>query len=501
MTAETLDRLSAQRRFPAWLRSRRFLGAVFAIGGVQLMATMDGPIVVFGLSTIQNELGLSDAGRNMVVTAYLLTFGGLVLLGGQLGDILGRKRAFLLGVALFTAASVLCGLAWDGGVLVMARLLHGAAAAIVAPTSIALVAGTFPKGPVRNAAAAVFGAMAAIGAVLGIVVGGMLCEISWRLAFLLNVPIGLVVLYLAYAMLGEGRRLRVKPDIGGGVLATVVGGAAVFGLSAGPEQGWTSTATIVSVLLVLLALWAFVAVERAAENPIVPMTLFEDRNRLATFAAMFLARGSGFALTVLVVLYVQNVLGYSPLRAGVSFIPFAVAMAVGTGVSARLVMRYAPRTIVIAGAVLVLAATLYGSTIHRDTSYFPGLLLPMSVGAFGLGIVNVPLGLSLIAGVDEDRIGAISSVAVMVQSLGGPVVLTAIQIVMSLDIPPSGDMPLPGSGDMRLDLLNDSYTSGMAWLGAVIVALAGVAVFIQYSAAQVAHAQRAKKAVEEAEFV
>lgn len=503
MTAEAIYPPLSEPRLPIW-RSRRFLGAVCAIGGVQLMATMDGPIVVFALSTIQRELGLSDAGRNMVITAYLLTFGGLVLLGGQLGDILGRKRTFLLGVGLFTAASVLCGVAWDGGVLVMARLLHGAAAAIVAPTSIALVASTFPKGPARNAAAAAFGAMAAIGAVLGIVVGGMLCEFSWRLAFLINVPIGLVVVYLAHAMLTESRPRRVKPDIAGGVLATVVGSAAVFGLSAGSEQGWYSAAPLGCGIVVLLALLAFIAVERAAENPIVPLALFVDRSRLATFGAMFLSRGVGFTLTVLVVLYVQNLMGYSPLSAGIAFVPFTIAMAVGTVLSSRWVVRFAPRTIVIAGMVLVLGATLYGSTIHRDMAYFPGLMLPMAVGAFGLGMTNVPLGLSLIAGVGEDRIGATSSVAVMVQSLGGPLVLAVIQAVMCTRPVPSAGVPspavLPEHSAARLDLLDASYTLGLLWLGAIVVATGVVALFIGYTAQQVAHAQRARKAVEDAEF-
>ena len=199
------------RYFPTWLPSRQFIAPVVAIGGIQLMAAMDGPVVVFALPKIQNELGLSDAGRSWVITAYALTFGGLILLGGRLGDTIGRKRTFIVGVALFTVASAMCGIAWDGGALVLARLLHGVAAAIVAPTCMALVATTFPKGPTRNAATAVFGAMGAIGAVLGLVVGGALTGVSWRLAFLVNVPIGLLVIYLARTMLPETQKERTKP--------------------------------------------------------------------------------------------------------------------------------------------------------------------------------------------------------------------------------------------------------------------------------------------------
>src|ERR1700758_4986215 len=179
------------RYFATWL-SRRFIAALIAIGGAQLMVMMDGTIVVVALPKVQNELGLSDAGRSWVITAYVLTFGGLMLLGGRLGDTIGRKRAFVVGVAMFTVVSAMCGIAWDEGSLVVARLLQGVAAAIVGPTSVALVATTFPRGPARNAAIAVLGVIGAAGAVTALVVGGALTEVSWRLLFLVNVPIGLL---------------------------------------------------------------------------------------------------------------------------------------------------------------------------------------------------------------------------------------------------------------------------------------------------------------------
>src|ERR1700756_2432353 len=166
---------------PAWLPSRRFIAAVVAIGGMQLLATMDSTVAIVALPKIQNELNLTDAGRSWVITAYVLTFGGLMLLGGRLGDTIGRKRTFTVGVALFTIASALCGIAWDDPTLVTARLLQGVGAAIATPTGLALIATTFAKGPARNAATAVFGAMAGVGSVMGLVVGGALTELSWRL--------------------------------------------------------------------------------------------------------------------------------------------------------------------------------------------------------------------------------------------------------------------------------------------------------------------------------
>lgn len=344
------------------LWSRQFVAVIVAIGGMQLMVAMDGPVAVFALPKIQNEMGLSDAARSWVITAYMLTFGGLMLLGGRLGDTIGRKRAFLVGVALFTFASGLCGIAWAGGTLIAARLLHGAAAAIIAPTNLALIATTFPRGSARNAATAVFGAMTGLGGVLGLVVGGALTDVSWRLAFLVNVPIGLAVIYLVLITRQETQTERIKLDVTGAVLATVTGTAAVFGISMGPEAGWRSPITIGSGVVALAAFVAFVVVERTAENPIVPFNLFLDRNRLAAFAAMFLAGGVFFTLTVLVGLYVQTMMGYSPLRAGVAFIPFGLAMAIGVGVASKLVTWFPPRVVVIASGGLILGATLYGST-------------------------------------------------------------------------------------------------------------------------------------------
>ena len=487
-----------RRYFPTWLPSRRFVAVVIAIGGMQLMATMDGPIAVFALPKIQNELGLSDAGRSWVITAYMLTFGGLMLLGGRLGDTIGRKRTFIVGVALFTIASAMCGIAWDGGTLIVARLLHGVAAAIIAPTCMALVATTFPKGPVRNAATAVFGAMAGVGAVMGLVVGGALTEVSWRLAFLVNVPIGLLVIYLARTTLRETQKERMKLDATGAVLATLACTAAVFGFSMGPEKGWLSATTIGSGVVALAAFVAFAVVERTAENPIVPFDLFFDRNRLATFAAMFLAGGVGFTLTVLVALYVQNIMGYSPLRAGIGFIPFAIATAIGVGASSRLVTWFPPRVVVIAGAILLLGGVLYGSTLNRGIPYFPNLVLPIVVGAIGIGMINVPLALSLIASVGFDRIGPTSAIAVMLQSLGGPVVLAVIQAAITSRTLHLGGTtgPVKFMNAAQLHALDHGYTYGLLWLAGVVILLGGVALLIGYTAQQVAQAQEVSDAGE-----
>jgi EmrB/QacA subfamily drug resistance transporter len=489
--------------YPAWLPSRRFIAAVVAIGGMQLLATMDSTVAIVALPKIQDELSLSDAGRSWVITAYVLTFGGLMLLGGRLGDTIGRKRTFIVGVALFTISSVLCAVAWDEATMVIARLSQGVGSAIASPTGLALVATTFPKGPARNFATAVFAAMTAIGSVMGLVVGGALTEVSWRLAFLVNVPIGLVMMYLARTALRETNRERMKLDATGAMLATLTCTAAVFAFSMGPEKGWVSLTTIGSGVVALGAALAFIIVERTAENPVVPFDLFRDRNRLATFTAIFLAGGLMFSLTVCIGLYVQDILGYSALHAGVGFIPFVIAMGIGLGVSSQLVSRFSPRVLTIGGGILLFWAMLYGwAFMHRGVAYFPNLVLPIVIGGIGIGMAVVPLTLSAIAGVGFDQIGPVSAVTLMLQSLGGPLVLAVIQAVITSRTLYLGGTtgPVKIMNDVQLQALDHGYTYGLLWVAGVAVVVGGAALFIGYTPDQVAHAQEVKEAMDAGEL-
>ncbi len=491
------------RYYPAWLPSYRFIAAVIAIGGMQLLATMDSTVAIVALPKIQNELGLSDAGRSWVITAYVLTFGGLMLLGGRLGDTIGRKRTFIVGVSLFTISSVLCAVAWDEPTMVIARLLQGIGSAIASPTGLALVATTFSKGPARNAATAVFAAMTALGSVMGLVVGGALTEVSWRLAFMVNVPIGLVMIYLARTALRETNRERMKLDATGAMLGTLACTAAVFAFSIGPEKGWLSVTTLGSGVVALGAVIAFAIVERTAENPVVPFDLFHDRNRLATFISIFLAGGVMFSLTVCIGLYVQDILGYSALRAGVGFIPFVIAMGIGLGVSSQLVSFLSPRVLTIGGGLLLIGAMLYGwAFMHRGVPYFPNLVVPIVVGGIGIGMVVVPLTLSAIAGVGFDRIGPVSAVTLMLQSLGGPLVLAVIQAVITSRTLYLGGTtgPVKVMNDAQLQALDHGYTYGLLWVAGAAIIVGGAALFIGYTPEQVAHAQEVKEAIDAGEL-
>jgi Na+/melibiose symporter-like transporter len=490
--------VAQKTNLPPELPRGRFIAAIIALGSAELMTAVELTIGIVALPKIQNELNLSSAGRNWVVFATLLTCNGFILVGGRLGDTIGRKRAFVIGTALSTISSVMSAIAWDEGSLVLARLLKGVSIAILAPTCLALVATTFPKGRLRNVAMAAFTAMGSVGSVLGLVVGGIITEVSWRLAVFVTAPIGLLALYLAHTALRETQRERMKLDAAGAVLATLGFTAVVFGFSGQSGKGLLSATTIGSGAVALAAFIAFAVVERRAENPVLPFSLFADRNRLVTFAALFLTGGVIMTLMLVVTVYVQDIMGYSTLQSGLAFIPFAIAGAVGLGAASRLVVWFPSRVVVLAGCILVFGGVLYASTLHRGVPYFPNLALPIVVAGVGVALIVVPLSLSVIASVGFDRIGPTSAIAVVLQGLGGPVVLAVIQAAITSRTLSLGGTtgPVKFMNAAQLHALDRGYTYGLLWLAGVVVLLGGVALLIGYTAQDVARAQEAKIAAE-----
>lgn len=476
---------------------RAFGLAIIALSGMQLMAVLDGTVVNLALAPLQAELGLSDAGRNWVVSSYVLAFGGLMLLGGRMGDAFGRKRMFLLGVALFTIASAACGLAQNEAMLVLARVVQGAGAAVASPTAFALVATTFAPGPVRNQAIAIYAAMTGVGSFSGLIIGGALTEVSWRWIFLINVPIGIAILVLGSRALTETAGERAPLDVPGAILATLGSTGVVFGIVEGPERGWTDVVTVTAILAGLLLLLAFLMVERRARNPLLPFELFRDRDRVATFVAIFFSGGALFAMTVIVAVFVQDVLDYSPLRAGISFIPFGGGMALAAIASAWLAPRVAPRWIIATGAVLTVGYLFFASTITVDSTYWKNLFLPIGGIGFGVGLAVIALPLCAIANVDQKNIGPLTAISLVAQNLGGPLGLAVVSALAA-----SKTLSLGGRTGSAVDMtrpeivaLGEGYT--FALLGcAVLAAIAAIAaLFIRYSAADVAQAKAAQDAV------
>ncbi|WP_448408263.1 MFS transporter [Mycolicibacterium sp. XJ647] len=476
--------------------------AIFAITGMQLMATLDGTIVIVALPRMQADLGLTDASKSWVITAYVLAFGGLLLLGGRVGDAIGHKRAFLSGVGVFTIASLACGLANDPTTLIVARAVQGTGAAVAAPTGLALIATTYAVGQARNRALAISAAMQGIGSVLGLVLGGALTVISWRLAFLINVPIGIVIVAVAVYYLAETHHERLKLDVAGALLATLGCTSAVLVFTQGPPRGWVDPLVIGAAVAAAVFFIGFLLVERTAAHPIVPFSVFDNRNRVMTFVALFLAGGVLLTLTVMIGLLVQDVLGYTALEAGVGFIPFALAFGIGSAVAAKLAPRIAPRWLIIGGGVFVLGAMLYGSTLDRSIPYFPDLFAPIVVGGFGIGMIAVILPLCAIAGVGPGEIGPVSSITLMVQNLGGPLVLVVIQAVQTSRTLYLGGTtgPVKDMTPAELDALGYGYTYSLLWVAGVAVIVGVAAFFIRFSSRQIATAQHTREAVEAGEL-
>lgn len=476
--------------------------AIVAITGMQLMSTLDGTIVVVALPRMQADLGMSDAAKSWVITAYVLTFGGLLLLGGRVGDAVGHKRAFIAGVGVFTAASLVCGVAFDPAMLIAARAVQGIGAAVAAPTGLALIASTYAVGHARNQAMAVSAGMMGIGSVLGLVLGGAFTVISWRLAFLINVPIGIVIIAIAMTRLRETHRERLRLDATGAVLATLACTTAVLIFTQGPPLGWINPWIFGAAAATVLLFGGFLLVERTADHPLVPLSLFTDRNRVMTFVSLFLAGGVLLTLTVMIGLYVQVVLGYSALRAGISFIPFAVALGLGNVAAARVAPLIAPRWLIIGGGSFVLGAMLYGSTLNRNIPYFPDLFVPIIVGGFGIGVISVILPLCALADVGPREIGPVAAITLMVQNLGGPLVLVVIQAVQTSRTLYLGGTtgPVRDMTPAQLTALDHGYTYSLLWVAAVAVLVGISAFWIGFSARQIAAAQYTREAVEAGEL-
>lgn len=476
--------------------------AIFAITGMQLMSTLDGTIVIVALPRMQADLGLTDVSKSWVITAYVLAFGGLLLLGGRVGDAIGHKRAFLSGVGVFTIASLVCGVATDPTTLIVARAVQGTGAAVAAPTGLALIATTYAVGQARNRALAISAAMQGIGSVTGLVLGGALTVISWRLAFLINVPIGVIIIAVAVTQLAETRHERLKLDVAGALLATLGCTSAVLVFTQGPPRGWIDPLVIGAAVAAAVFFLGFLLVERTAQHPIVPFSVFDNRNRVMTFVALFLAGGVMLTLTVMIGLLVQDVLGYSALKAGICFIPFALAFGVGSATAAKLAPRIAPRWLIIGGGVFVLGAMLYGSLLDRSIPYFPDLFAPIVVGGFGIGMIAVILPLCAIAGVGPGEIGPVSSITLMVQNLGGPLVLVVIQAVQTSRTLYLGGTtgPVKDMTPAQLDALGQGYTYSLLWVAGIAVIVGIAAFWIGFSARQIATAQHTREAVEAGEL-
>jgi EmrB/QacA subfamily drug resistance transporter len=434
-TAQSATRAVAPPDTTAGGGQRRLGLALLVIATAQLMVVLDAAIVNVALPHIQRALGFSGNGLEWVVTAYAVTFGGLLLLGGRSGDLLGRRRIFIGGLLLFSAASLLGGFATSQAWLLAARAVQGVGGAMVAPTALALIATTFPEGAPRNRALGVYAAMSGGGAAVGLVLGGLLTSyLSWRWTLFVNVPIGILVASLAPYVLPESSRQRGRFDLPGAITGT--GGVAllVYGLSNATtgQNGvshWGDTKVIVSLVAAALLLMVFAVIERRSRHALLPLRVLADRNRSGAYLTMLALATAMFGIFFFLTIFLQNVLGYSPVKAGLAALPFAAVIVVMSGIVSQVVARTGARPLMLAGGAVTAGGMYWFSHISVHSTYLSNLLGPMLVTSAGLGMLFVPLSLVALTRVRGEDSGVASSLLNTGQQVGGAIGLAALGTV------------------------------------------------------------------------
>jgi EmrB/QacA subfamily drug resistance transporter len=415
--------------------TRRLGLALLVIATAQLMVVLDATIVNVALPHIEQALNFSGTGLEWVVNAYAVTFGGLLLLGGRAGDILGRRRVFVFGLLLFSGASLLGGFATSEWWLLTARAIQGVGGAVIAPTALALITTNFPEGAERNRAFGVYAAMAGAGSAAGLLLGGVLTTYaSWRWVLFVNVPIGILVAVAAPRVLAESARRPGRIDVAGAITGT--GGVAllVYGLSraaTGPDgvSHWGDTQVLASLAASAVLLVSFVLIERRSPHPLLPMRVLADRNRSGAYLIMLCIATGLFGLFFFLTLFIQDVLGYSAVRSGFAYLPFAVGVVVASAVASQLVPRIGPRPLIVAGAAAVAGGMFWFSRLTEHAGYAGQLLGPMIVSSCGLGLVFVPLALVALHNVAERDSGVASSLLNTAQQVGGAIGLALLGTV------------------------------------------------------------------------
>jgi EmrB/QacA subfamily drug resistance transporter len=414
---------------------RRLGLALAVIATAQLMVVLDASIVNIALPHIQKALNFSGTNLEWVVNAYTLAFGGLLLLGGRSGDLLGRRRIFIAGILLFSLASLAGGFATDQTWLLTARAIQGIGAAFAAPTALSLIAVTFPEGPPRNRAMAVYASMSVAGGAVGLIVGGLLVNYaSWRWVLFVNVPIGLAVAFLAPRVLGESERRTGRFDLPGAITGSIGVAALVYGLSnaATTQNGvshWGDTKVIASLAAAAALLAAFVVIEARSRHALMPFRVLRSRDRSGAYLVSLCIGTALFGMFFFLTIFVQEVWGYSPLKSGIAYLPMMAIVMATSGVASQLVPRVGARPLMMTGAVIMTGGMFWLSRLNEHSSYVTGLLGPMMVAALGMGLIFVPMSLIALTKVSTSDSGVASSLLNMGQQVGGSIGLAVLGTV------------------------------------------------------------------------
>lgn len=460
----------------ALTRAAAHSGAILAVVLISyFMIVLDNSIVFTGLARIRAELDFSTGGLSWVQNAYALVFGGLLLLGARAGDIVGRRRMFLIGLGIFSIASLSVGLSPTAGWMIASRAVQGVGSAILAPTSLALLTANFAAGPARTRAVAACGTTAGIGASLGLVVGGVVADLaSWRVGFLINVPIGILLGIAALRFIGETPRIRGRFDVAGAVTSTIGMTALVYGITRSADTGWVDPLTVAAVGGGLLVLAAFILIEWRAAQPILPLRVFRNRVRGGAFVARMLFSGSIFGYFFFLSQYLQGVLGLTPLLTGIAFLPMTVVQFALSLSVARLTRRFGNGTLVAGGLAITLAGMIWLSFARPDSGYWIAIALPMVLLGAGQGIGFAPLTAAGISAIEPRDASAASGLVNVAHQLGAALGVSIMVAVATFGVAGARTSTAASTAAIAAEA-SAGLATGAALLG---IALAAALVFV-----------------------
>jgi EmrB/QacA subfamily drug resistance transporter len=441
------------------------------------MTVLDVSIVNVALPSIGRSLSFSEQSLQWVITAYAITFGGFLLLGGRAADLLGRRRVFYVGVAVFTIASFLCGLAWSEGVLIGARAVQGLGAAIISPAALSIITTSFEEGPERNKALGIWGAIGGSGAAVGVLAGGVLTKyLGWEWIFFVNVPVGALALALAPRFVRESRSDREHShDVAGAVAITAGLALLVYGVSEAPSHGWSSAWTLSRLAVAVVLLGAFLVIESRAKDPLMPFRIFSVRTVAGANVAGLLLGAVVFANFFLLTLYVQQVLGWSALRTGLTFVATAGSAVLWAGLAQALVTKAGPKPVMAAGFVGMIAGLLWYTQIPVHASFAADLLPGYLLVGFALPFSFIPVSIAALAGVEAHEAGLASGLINTAQQVGGAI---GVAVTSSISISHFGHLVKTG------ERFPEAFTSGTQWafwltVGIAVVGLVATLVLVR----------------------
>ncbi|MDQ8701303.1 MFS transporter [Streptomyces sp. LHD-70] len=439
----------------------------------QFLVVLDVSVVNTALPSMRADLGMSAIGLQWVVNAYSIAFAGFMLLGGRAGDLFGRKRMFLVGLGLFTAASLAGGLAQADWQLLAARAVQGLGAAVLAPSTLTILTSAVPEGPARVRAIGTWSAVGAGGGAAGGLVGGVLTDLlSWRWVLLINVPIGALVIVAGAVWLSESRSGQARRlDLPGAVLVTAGLATLAYGIVQTEVEGWTAPATLAPLGAGLALLLLFLLVEARTRVPLMPLKLFKVRSVSAANASMFICGGAMFAMWFFMTLYAQNVLDYSPLKAGLALIPSSLTVVVGSKLAPRLMPRLGARNVSMLGILIAAAGFGWQSTMTADGTYITSIMLPGIVMMLGAGLASTPLASLATSGAAPGDAGLVSGLINTSRTMGGSLGLSVLSTVAASHAAGSGSL-----APVSPEALTEGYAA--AFRTSAFFLLAGVVVML-----------------------